>query len=91
MNKENLIKYGSLALLVLVMFQTCGTKSKLKSMQKDIDSLTVIVKNTPTKNDLIIEGLKNEKRMIQATDRKLLDVKRQTEIDAEISSLQNKK
>jgi hypothetical protein len=91
MNKENLIKYVPLALLVLVMFQTCGTKSKLNSMQKDIDSLTIVVKNTPTKNDLIIEGLKNEKRMIQATDRKLLDVKRQSEIDAEISSLQNKK
>jgi hypothetical protein len=88
MNKESVIKYASLALLVLITLQTCGTKGKMKSMQKDIDSLTVMVKNSPTKNDLIIEGLKNEKRMIQATDRKLLDVKRQSEIDAELSSLQ---
>ena len=32
-------------------------------------------------------GLEAEKRMIQATDRKLLDVRRQTEIDEEIKKL----
>lgn len=88
---DTYFKYAVLALLVLVMFQTCGTKGKMKSMQKDIDSLTVLVKNVPTKNDLKIEGLQNEKRMIQSTDRKLIDVKRQTEIETEISKLQNKK
>jgi hypothetical protein len=31
--------------------------------------------------------LKSEKRMIQATDRKMLDVQRQTEIDKEIEKL----
>jgi hypothetical protein len=31
--------------------------------------------------------LKSEKRMIQATDRKMLDVQRQTEIDNEITKL----
>ena len=39
-------------------------------------------------NDLKIEGLKSEKRMIQATDRKMLDVQRQNEIEKEIQSLQ---
>ena len=34
-----------------------------------------------------IEGLKSEKRMIQSTDRKIMDVNRQTEIDKEISQL----
>jgi len=43
--------------------------------------------NLPTKKDLHIEGLKSEKRMIQATDRKMLDVQRQTEIDKEIEKL----
>lgn len=84
-------KYIVTSLLVLVMFQTCGTKGKIDRMQKSVDLLTVLVKNVPTKKDLTIEGLKNEKRMIQSTDRKLIDVKRQTEIDQEISTLQNKK
>jgi hypothetical protein len=39
---------------------------------------------------LQIEGLKSEKRMIQSTDRKILDVNRQTQIDNEISSLEAK-
>jgi hypothetical protein len=32
-------------------------------------------------------GLETEKRMIQATDRKLLDVQRQTQIEEEIKLL----
>ena len=43
-----------------------------------------------TKTDLTIEGLKSEKRMIQSTDRRILDVNRQTEIDNEIIELENK-
>jgi hypothetical protein len=42
-------------------------------------------------NDIKIEGLKSEKRMIQSTDRKILDVQRQTEIDKELSKLINGK
>jgi hypothetical protein len=34
--------------------------------------------------------LEVEKRMIQATDRKLLDVRRQTEIEEEIKNLRGK-
>jgi hypothetical protein len=37
---------------------------------------------------LKVEGLKAEKRMIQATDRKILDVNRQTQIDEEIKKLE---
>ena len=37
--------------------------------------------------ELIIMGLESEKRMIQATDRKLLDVHRQTQIDQEIRKM----
>jgi hypothetical protein len=36
-----------------------------------------------------IEGLKSEKRAIQASDRKILDVQRQYQIDNEINILQN--
>ena len=35
-----------------------------------------------------IEGLKSEKRAIQASDRKILDVQRQTQIDEEIKKLE---
>ena len=48
-----------------------------------------------TKNELNkiveIEGLKTEKRMIQSTDRKIMDVNRQSEIDIEIKKLENSK
>jgi hypothetical protein len=37
-----------------------------------------------------LEGLKVEKRMIQSTDRKILDVQRQSEIDKEINLLEKK-
>lgn len=85
------LNYVMITFIVIIMFQTCGTGSKLIRMKKDIDSLKVAVKNIPTKKDLTIEGLKNEKRMIQSTDRKLIDVKRQSEIEQEISIMQNKK
>jgi hypothetical protein len=46
-----------------------------------------------TKEDLAKElkkeGLKSEKRMIQSTDRKMLDVSRQTQIDEELKKLEN--
>ena len=42
------------------------------------------------KRELKISGLEAEKRMIQATDRKLLDVRRQTEIEEEIKRLNSK-
>jgi hypothetical protein len=40
--------------------------------------------------ELKIIGLESEKRMIQATDRKLLDVQRQTQIEQEIKKLKSK-
>jgi hypothetical protein len=43
-----------------------------------------------SKKDLLIEGLKTEKRMIQSTDRKMIDVNRQASIDQEIQKLESK-
>jgi len=34
-------------------------------------------------------GLESEKRMIQSTDRKMLDVQRQSKIDEELKKLRN--
>ena len=76
-------------LLILIFFNTCGNPNKVTNKRLDalttkIDSLQSITLN---KKDLQIEGLKAEKRMIQSTDRKMLDVNRQAEIDKEIEKL----
>ena len=75
---------------LLGLLKSCGDGRELSKMRKEIES---IKDSTFTKNELNvklqIEGLKSEKRMIQSTDRKILDVNRQTEIDNEITKLQN--
>jgi hypothetical protein len=78
-------------LLILIFFNTCGNPNKqltkkVEQLSNKIDSLEAI---TVTHKDLKIEGLRAEKRMIQSTDRKLLDVTRQSQIDRELSSLEN--
>jgi hypothetical protein len=49
---------------------------------------TLVTKEDLAK-ELKKEGLKSEKRMIQATDRKMLDVSRQTQIDEELKKIEN--
>lgn len=77
-------------LLVVIFVNTCGNPNK--SVNKRLDALTQKVDSlesiTVTGEDLEIEGLKSEKRMIQATDRKMLDVQRQSEIEKRIDSLE---
>lgn len=73
-------------LLVLIFLNTCGS-GDVKSINKRLDKLTEKVDQSVTKKDLQIEGLKTEKRMIQSTDRKILDVNRQSVIDKEIEQL----
>jgi hypothetical protein len=77
-------------LLIVIFVNTCGNPNKSLNKRVDqlsnkIDSLESII---VTNKDLKLEGLKSEKRMIQSTDRKILDVTRQTEIDKEISELE---
>lgn len=79
-----------LALLLMIFVNTCGnpnktTNRRLTQVAAELDSLKSVV---ATKKDLQIEGLKSEKRMIQSTDRKMMDVQRQTAIDTEIKSLE---
>ncbi len=76
-------------LLFAIFLNTCGSPTKklekrVDTLSEKIDSLSMV---TVTKTDLTVEGLKSEKRMIQSTDRKMLDVSRQTEIDKEIETL----
>ena len=79
------------AFMFLLTVQNCNQSSKMKSIKKEIvnvrhanDSMA-----TQLKNEIKIEGLKSELRMIQATDRKILDVQRQNQIEAEIKNTQN--
>jgi hypothetical protein len=80
-----------LVILLLSFFKGCSDSRELSKIKKEI---TNIKDSTFTKSEiskeLIISGLEAEKRMIQATDRKLLDVRRQTEIEEEIKTLKAK-
>jgi hypothetical protein len=69
-------------LVVIIFFKTCTTNTKVQNVNDSVDSLSVELRK-----EIKIEGLKSEKRAIQASDRKILDVNRQTEIDQEISKL----
>jgi hypothetical protein len=77
-----------LLLFVLLFLRSCGTGSELTKLRKEVESQKTLLNELPTKTDIQIEGLKVEKRMIQATDRKLLDVRRQTEIETLINKLE---
>ena len=57
-------------------------------MRKEIESIKdSTYTKTEMNKELRIMGLEAEKRMIQATDRKLMDVQRQTQIEEEINTL----
>lgn len=81
-----------LVMLVLLFMRTCNSdvrslNKRIDKMSNKVDSLEMTV---VTHEDLRLEGLRAEKRMIQSTDRKMLDVTRQVEIDKQINALENK-
>lgn len=80
-----------LVISLLSLFKSCGDSRELSKIKNEIKQ---IKENTYTKQELNRElkimGLEAEKRMIQATDRTILDVRRQTEIEEEIKSLNSK-
>ena len=86
---ENNFTVIVLLIAVFTFLKGCGDGRELSKMRKEIET---IKDSTYTKNELNkrlqIEGLKSEKRMIQSTDRKILDVNRQTQIDEEINKLE---
>jgi len=75
--------------LLLTFFRGCGDSRELSDIKKEIE---IIKESTFTKDELDlrlkIEGLKSEHRMIQATDRKMFDLNRQSEIEKELEVLQ---
>lgn len=78
-----------LVIALFTFFKGCSDSREITKIKNEIKQ---IKDSTYTKSQLNlilqIEGLKSEKRMIQATDRKILDVQRQTQIDVEISKLE---
>ena len=80
-----------LVIAILGFFKSCGEARDIAKIKNEIKA---IKDSTYTKDELNrelkISGLEAEKRMIQATDRTLLDVRRQTEIEDEIKRLNTK-
>ncbi len=85
---ENNFTIIVLVIALFTFFKGCSDSRELTKVRKDIQS---IKDSTYTKDELNkqlkIMGLEAEKRMIQATDRKILDVQRQTQIEEEIKKL----
>jgi hypothetical protein len=79
-----------MTILVLIIFmKTCSTnsrvdkvKTQVQSNNAKIDSLTIELRK-----EIRIEGLETERRMIQSTDRDIMDVNRQGKIGEIIDSL----
>lgn len=81
-----------LVIALLTFFKGCSDSKKLSKMEKELQEVrdSLVTKEELSK-ELKITGLEAEKRMIQATDRKLLDVQRQSEIEQEIKKLKGEK
>jgi len=88
-----------LPLILVIFFKTCTTNGKVEKVKEELineihktDSSvkSKMVSKEDIQKMLTIEGLKVEKRMIQSTDRKILDVNRQSEIDKQIEKLEKK-
>jgi uncharacterized membrane protein (DUF106 family) len=77
-----------LVISVLTLFKSCGDSRELTNIKKEIKAIKdSTYTKTELNRELKISGLESEKRIIQATDRKMLDVQRQTQIDEEIKKL----
>jgi hypothetical protein len=82
-------------LIILGGFKSCSDSRRLTKIEKTIQ----LTKDSTDKQMLIlfelidlrirIEGLNNEDRFIQATDRKILDVNRQTQIQKDKTVILN--
>lgn len=80
-----------LVISLLALLKSCNDSREISKIKKEI---IAIKDSTYTKGELSkelrISGLEAEKIIIEATDRKLLDVRRQTEIEEEIKALKTK-
>lgn len=81
-----------ISILLLIFVQECSNSSKLNNLEKKMKAQSARLDSVCTSSELRtqieIEGLKAEKRMIQSTDRTMLDVNRQAEIDLALKKLE---
>ena len=80
-------------LVLIIFFKTCSTNTRVEKVRESVtktnervDSLTIQLRK-----EIKIEGLESERRMIQSTDREMMDVTRQERIGDIIDSLRNQK
>jgi hypothetical protein len=78
---ENNFTMIVLVIAVLTFFKGCGDTREITKVRKE---MTDLERRLEVK--MKIEGLKSEKRMIQSTDRKLIDVERGIKVDEEIKA-----
>ena len=83
-----------LGLLLITFLQQCSSSSRISTLEKQAKICNSRLDSLATREEITksitIEGLKAEKRMIQSTDRKMLDVTRQAEIDRELQKMGSK-
>jgi hypothetical protein len=80
-------------LILIIFFKTCSTNTRVEKV-KDIslkNNERVDSMATQLRKEIKIEGLEAERRMIQSTDRDLMDVTRQERIGNIIDSLRAQK
>jgi hypothetical protein len=84
-NKNSII----IILILFILVNSCNNNNKINKMSQNLDSLNNKTVSLKQLNKIVVlEGLKNEKRMIQSTDRKILDLNREKEIDKEIKNIE---
>lgn len=85
-------KYGMVIItpLILIMFlKTCSTNSRVDSVTEQVEMTNQKIDSLEMdfENEIQIEGLRSEKRMIQSVSRSLIDRERERQIDKEIERL----
>lgn len=76
--------------LFIFMLNDCSRSRSIQKIQKEISAIKdSTFTKSEIKRELKIMSLETEKRFIQSTDRKIMDVKRQSEIDKELQSYEN--
>lgn len=77
-------------LLFFSFFNNCSRDRRISKIEKNISFMKdSTYSKQEFKRELQIMGLEAEKRMIQATDRRMLDLNRQNDIEVELKKLKN--
>lgn len=80
-----------LSILIVLLIGQCSNCRRSASIEKKLKSTNARLDSICTREEfkkiVEIEGLRSEKRMIQSTDRKILDVERQSKIDSELKKM----